>query len=341
MKNFIKMTIFIILFVIIWKCVFTIVWFGHNSISYFYKEPKESLDVIYIGSSNAYAHFNTVLAYKEYGFATGMLSSDGQPFSAVEYLVKEAKKYQSPKVYVIDITCLANDLYNFSTGDIRKVTDAMKFSKNRTDAVKGMLKYSNEEKSEYSSYYFSFLTYHNSWKYLGDYSFRNINLYKGHLLSDATVQVQPIERTKWVKDSGNMTKENQEIFDKLIKYIKKEKLNVIFVIPIRDFLVEHMSVLNQATEIANENQIKIINFNLLDDFDVDFQKDLYNDGHINVFGATKYTEYFSKYLKENYDLQDHRKDESYKSWDKEYNRYKAAYKKLTGNNFEKLIKQGE
>ncbi len=138
-----------------------------------------------------------------------------------------------------------------------------------------------------------------------------------------------------------MTKENQEIFDKLIKYIKKEKLNVIFVIPIRDFLVEHMSVLNQATEIANENQIKIINFNLLDDFDVDFQKDLYNDGHINVFGATKYTEYFSKYLKENYDLQDHRKDESYKSWDKEYNRYKAAYKKLTGNNFEKLIKQGE
>ena len=55
--------------------------------------------------------------------------------------------------------------------------------------------------------------------------------------------------------------------------------------------------------------------------------------------ATKYTLYFSKYLKENYDLPDHRDDKKYNSWKTEYKKFKKQYKKLTKNNFDDLLKE--
>jgi hypothetical protein len=89
--NLIKSVVFILIFMILWHIAFSILWTADNSIAQFYKERKNSLDVVYVGSSNAYAHFNTVLAYQEYGFATGMMSSDSQTFAALKYLVKESE----------------------------------------------------------------------------------------------------------------------------------------------------------------------------------------------------------------------------------------------------------
>lgn len=340
MKKILKVIVFLLIGTIVWNYVFSIIWTSPNSIKYFYNEPENSLDVVYIGSSNSYAHFNTVLAYNLHGFTTGMLASDGQPFSAIKYLLQEASKYQNPEVYIIDINSLATDIRYSNDGDIRKVVDNMKWSENRNDAIEGMLKYTDIEKTDYINYYFSFLTYHNSWKYIGDYSFKNDDLYKGHLLNSDTIKVESQKEFNWNSDKKlNLIQENLEIYLELIEYIKSNDLNVIFVVPARTFTEENMARLNTAIEIAEENNIKTINFNVLDDFSIDYSNDLYNSGHLNVYGATKYTIYFSEYLKTNYNLKDHRQDDNYKSWAEEYERYKNSYYKITKQNYNDLLEE--
>ena len=125
----------------------------------------------------------------------------------------------------------------------------------------------------------------------------------------------------------------------LFKFINDNKLNVLFVIPKRVFGDEEIPLLNYSINFIKENGFEIIDFNNLNDFEVDFDHDFYNFAHLNVYGATKYTLYFSRYLHEHYDLKDHRGDSKYKSWDMEYKRFKDDYKKVTGNNFDDLLQE--
>ncbi len=340
MKNLIKSIVFILIFCFIWQIVFKFLWVRENPIYDFYNEPKNSLDVVYVGSSNAYAHFNSTLAFNLYGFTTGFLSTDSQPFALVKYLIKESEKYQQPKLYIIDIYKLSDDLdeIHLTEGNIRRTTDSMKFSKNRTDAINDILSYKNVDKKDYINYYFSFLTYHNSWKSInGGNLIKNSTLYKGFLFREDTMKIVPQKVYNWQNNIVDLPMKNKQILMDLIQYIKLQNLNVLFVIPKRTFNEETNGRLNDATSIIKENELKVINFNLLEDFNIDFNTDLYNDSHLNVFGATKYTLYFSKYLNENYDLPSHKEDKKYITWSNEYNRFKNSYKSIFNTEFDNLL----
>ena len=333
----------IIIFYIICILVFRLLWVPSNAITYFYEEPKNSLDIAYIGSSNAYAHFNTVLAYNKYGFTTGMFSADGQPFVLTKYCIKEIQKYQKPKLYIIDLAKATDLVDSVIDGDIRKTVDIMKLSNNRIDAINEVLSYkSNIVEKDYINYYFSFLLYHNKWKQISKENIfkfiKNTDLYKGYCFSGWTSRIVTQDKYTWNESEMDIEPETEEVLMNLINYIKSNNLNVLFVIPSRYFEEETNKKLNKVIHILQENNLNVINFNTLKDFnDIDFSHDFYNAEHINVYGATKYTLYFSKYLKEKYDLNDHRNDKNYSSWDKEYERFKTNYKNKMNQDIEDLI----
>ena len=320
MKNLIKSIIFLSIFFILFYYIFNILWLDKTPIAYFHDEPKNSFDVVYIGASNVYRHFNPLLAYDLYGYKTGNLSSSSQPFAAVKYLINETKKNQSPQLYVIDIAKLVDDWDYFKETYIRKATDSMYFSKDRIDAINEILDYKGVEKSEYINYYFSFFLYHNRWKKIQEKNFVGTKMYKGYITDDenGTVsEISPQKAYKWNFSEGSLTEDNKQILLDLIGYIKENNLNVLFVIPKRYFNEKAMMGFNYATSIIEENELKVINFNTVEDFDVDFSTDFLNSNHLNTYGATKYTLYFSKYLKENYDLPYQRENEDSNSWNTE------------------------
>ena len=296
--------------------------------------------MLYIGASNVYAHFNSVLAYDLYGFTTGMLTSSQQPLSASKCLLKEANIYQNPKVYVIDISNVAIDVNTTTTSTVRGVTDAMKYSKNRKQTIDTMLQYvdTKTEKKDYYSFYYSFFIYHNSWKDITYNNFVSDFVFKGYVLTPDRVVREPQKKVKWISEESGLTKDNLHLYLDLIEYIKSNNLDVIFVVPIRFFSNENMAVLNSAIKIAEDEGIKTINFNVLKDLDVDFSTDFYNANHLNVYGAIKYTKYFSKYLHENYNLSNHKKDKNYNSWNEEYKKFTNKFKELTNLTFKEVLK---
>ncbi len=343
MKNLVKTIIFLLIFCMLWSITFKFFWVDKTPISLFYKQPKNHFDVMYYGSSNAYIHFNTTLAYDKYGFTTGLMSTDSQPFGVIKYLIKETKKYQKPKLYVIDIFKITDDLKEIGDPAIRKSTDSMKFSMNRIDAINELLTYNNTDKSEYINYYFSFLMYHNSWKKIANVSDNNIgaldssSLYKGYGFGSDQTAISVQKDYVWNDAVVELPKKNEEILIDLIDYIKSNNLNVIFIVPSRTLSEIQMGRINDAINIIKKNNFNIINFNDLNDFKIDYSKDLYNSTHLNVYGATKYTLYFSKYLHENYDLPNHKNDKNYISWEEEYMRFKNDFNKITKTDFDELI----
>ena len=293
MKKLRNAIIFIIIFLIIFFLINKILRIVPNAISDFYKEPKNSLDVVYVGSSNAYAHFNTVLAYKEYGFTTGLMASDTQPIQSLKYLLKEVKKYQTPKVYVIDLGHI-HHYKNDDVGAIRKIIDEMPLSFNRLALTKKLLEESKIKKKDYINYYFSFLMYHNTWEYIGN--LKRDNLYKGYLLDRLTIRIEPQKKNDWNYEVSSLNKVQKEALNETIEYIKDNDLEVIFTVPVKVYDKKTMGYINEATKIIENNNLKIINFNTCEDFEIDYSHDLYNSNHINVWGATKFTRYFAKYL---------------------------------------------
>ena len=339
MKNIIKGTVFLLIFGFVFAIIYHIFWITPNSITYFYNEPKNSLDIVYLGASNVDQSFNTTLAYNLYGYTTGILSSSSQPITLTESLIEEVKKYQSPSLYILDISRVAYNIDEIQEAEIRKVTDNMKFSKNRINAIKKALSYKSDvDEEQYINYYVSWLMYHNGYKSLNRYHIYNTSLYKGFIFEIGTIGIEPLERKSYKENSMELPKENEELLLNLLEYIKSNDLNVLFVVPIRNFEESINLRLNDAIKIISEEGFNVINFNTMEnELNIDFSKDFHDTAHLNVKGATKYTLYFSRYLKENYELQDHRGDENYISWNKEYERFKQDYKKLLNKEFDELL----
>ena len=344
MKNIIKIIVFIFIFCIIWYYVFYYLWLYKSSIAFSYDIPKNSVDIVYIGSSTVDRAFNPMLAYDLYGFVTEILSSSVQPFPAIKFLIKENMKRQSPKLYIIDIQQLLYDLTDgFSSSFIREVTDRMKFSKNRIDLINELLSYNDVAKSDYINYYFSFFLYHNNWKQNEGSAFWNFR-YKGYFMDDYSFGVNPQLDYKWATtnyfvDKQEFPEKNKQCLLDLINYIKQNHLNVLFVVPKKEYFLTGQRRINAAISIIKANDFDVLNFNTIDDTYIDFQTDFYDDNHLNVYGSIKYTLYLSQYLIENYDLPNHKGDDLYISWDEEYLKFKNVFDNKSNKKFDLLVNQ--
>ena len=67
-----------------------------------YRLPRNTVDVLTIGSSVAYTGVNTNVLWQEYGLACYNLCAAEQPFWFTYYQLREALRYQRPKVILMD-----------------------------------------------------------------------------------------------------------------------------------------------------------------------------------------------------------------------------------------------
>lgn len=351
MKNICKTVVFMIIFFSIWTCCFEVLVPTMTSIDSFYDENKNSLDLVYVGSSNANNHFNSVLAYNEFGFTTGLLSSESQHPSTIKHLLQESMKYQKPEVYVIDITRFKDmlkfeDISELNQINYRKTIDAMNFNKNKLNAIEDLIKYNDIPRREYITYYFNHILYHDSWREIGHASFDDevsgwYRFYKGYQYVSNSNNIVPQKKIVWHNESILLSNEIYEILIDLLLFIKDNDLNVLFVLPNIYHSDYDISIFNEVISIIRSYRFDVINFNVSNDFGLDFETDFYEASHFNVYGSIKYTLYFSQYLKQNYDLSDHRRDEKYRTWNEEFKRFKDTFEKETGKKLYEIIKKGK
>ncbi len=109
----------------------------------FYKLDEEEVDVLCIGSSHVYYGINTCQLYDDYGIASYLLASPGQPVWISYYLLEEALKTQKPRLVIFDIGTLFRKEEDFGSYSWETLI-SMKPSQTKWNAIQAVNQYERE-----------------------------------------------------------------------------------------------------------------------------------------------------------------------------------------------------
>ena len=330
MRNkFVRVILFVLIFAISFSVVSKIFvapadYRNYQWIRGFYAEEENTLDAIYIGSSNCYAFWNPVIAWEEYGIAVYPFASQAQPLFAAEYLIKEARKTQEDAVFIVNINTLNDGV--MTEAYLHYLLDYMPFSLNKlalTNHLANLVGYTFAERMEF---YVPMLRYHSRWNSLtrNDFNYE-IDGLKGASYYE-TYLYKSTDLTQTYKRSDKKSELSENILysvNHLLDYCDEENVEVIFVtVPQMRKTVEQVedyNAINDLIEARGYNVVSLINNP--EGIGLNLDQDFYNLFHTNVHGSLKFTEYISNYLIDKYGFENKKDDEVYASWNKAVKKY--------------------
>ena len=322
-----KVISFLLIFVLIFNYVQDLVIdrgeINYQNITGFYAEKENSLDAVYIGSSNCFVYWNSAFAWEEYGLCIYPFASNSQSFFSTEYLIKEAVKYQKDALFIVNINTLTKGDVKMTS--IYNLTTSMPFSLNKLALIRHLTKTGDYSFSDSLEYYFPIIRYHNRITELEENDFgMELNGYKG-----SSVYSPYLNRSEDISKKYIITDNTSELTDKVLKVVDsmldfcdEKELNVLFItVPQAKSkgLVTRYNALNELLESRGYPVLSLID--KVDEIGLDTKIDFYNEAHTNIHGSAKFTYYLSEYLIENYGFKDKRENEEYKDWQTAYELY--------------------
>lgn len=139
-------------------------WPTTSTIDGFYKMDKNTVDVIYLGSSVCVNEFSPQEIYNKYGIRSFNLGSEQQDIMASYFWLCEALRFQKPQVVVLDTKFLFAERHSpdMPEGLLRKCMDPMKWSYVKRNAINEICTlYPDQSKL---SYYLTNFRFHTRWK---------------------------------------------------------------------------------------------------------------------------------------------------------------------------------
>jgi len=298
--NYIKPILFLcIFFGLLW--IFSIIFvpknnlgdFGMRNIAAhgFLAEKEDTIDVLFIGDSLAYASFFPLQLYEDYGITSFTIGTPAQKMYETYSFLETFLKTQNPKVVVFENGAMLREY----------PTD---------EAIRAEV-----------SRYFPIVEYHNRWKNLtiNDFNTKINYTYtdptKGYKKIDNVVSGVENDYMKKNKKYQNISKENEMYLERMQKLCEEHDIEFMMVSTITMKSMNYARH-NSFQRLSEEYDIPYIDLNLVQDIDIDWTNDSYDAGeHLNYYGALKIGDYIGPYLKETYNLEDHRGDSKYSSYE--------------------------
>lgn len=319
-NNIIKITVF--LFFIFWAGygIFGVLNYkstgGGGGWQRFYEEKKDSIDVIFFGSSHAHCTVDHGYLWENYGLAGYTLSAGSQTIDSTYFFVKEALKTQTPRVIAVEVFGAVGNEIADSTAAAYRNTMGMRWSGD-------LWKFSNylaqnmEENSAWARELFLKIPImHSRYTELEQADFEDpIPFMRGYRGSfDVDYFERPEGADTWETEPLNSQKE--EWLCRIIDLAKEKNVAIVlFASPYSLSEIRQMQF-NRIAEIAEENDVPFLNFNhLYDEIGLDFGTDMRDTDHVNNTGAVKVTEYLVQFLKNNYEIPDRRGMAGYELWE--------------------------
>ncbi len=264
-------------------------------------EEENTVDVVFIGDSEAWAAISPLNIYEEHGFTSYNCATPGQQLFYTESILENLLERQKPSVVFLEAEVFFTD---------QQAADLAE---------------------EYLGRVFPLFEYHNRWKSLkardftGEvyYSYKDpnkgFNCFTG---ADPVPEVTDyMEQTDAVEHIPML---NRFVIKQIQNTCEKNGIKLVFVrVPnITDWsYAKH----NAVEQYAAKEQLPFIDLNLELD-SIDWKTDTRDQGaHLNYSGAKKVTEYLGNYIEQNGELKDHRDDPDYQSWDEALNTFKETY----------------
>lgn len=287
-------------------------WPSSASYEHFYEMKKNSIDVLFLGSSYAMNAFIPQELYDKYGITSYNLGSEQQSLFTSYYWLKEALQYQTPKAVVLEMRFAFPMHYdsniNTTEGLIRAAFDPMHFSKVKREAIKDIV--SHDPQQSKLSYYLTNLRYHDRWEYLEDVDYtlnydrqselkgyapqfdNQIGEYEPLVLSDSSAR-EPF--------SENM----EEYLNRIADLCRKKNIQLILIsIPARNATDGIHNTIQEYATAKNLPYYDLSEKSRYEQLGTQMPRESAVD-HQNFGGAVKTTDYIGKILSETYGLSSH------------------------------------
>ncbi len=292
--------------------------YGICSMVNFYDQPENSMDVLAVGTSLAYAGINTNVLWSEYGIAAYNLCSAEQPYWVSYYVIREALKTQKPKVILLDAKPSIYTRDYSKRGRTILSTYGIRGMENRIGAMLACV----EKTEDAVGYILGLPQVHSNYKNVkrSDFAFpldnggRSSN-WKGYIEVDAVEHHQKPSLV-WTSTRRNMNEREEAYARKIFELCAQEEIEVMLVgFPNPDYASDHMYY-NALWAVAQEYGIGEMNYNNPDlKFGLRYSSDFADWQHLNVKGSMTFSRKLGEDLKKIYDLPDRRRDEAYVSYE--------------------------
>lgn len=293
----------------------------------YYKEEKNSLDVVFFGSSHSYYGIFPMEFWKDYGVPAYLLGTPIQSFGTAYYLMEEAVKTQKPKVMVVEayVAYLEEKYHTEEEGMFQQAMDGMPLSMNKIQMGEDLL--SDKTLEQRIPFYFPMVQYHSRWSGLKEKDFAGTDAhYKGG--KPAVAKTVPFPEPKEVLGRRELPPVSKGYVDKMIDLCEEEDIALVFcLMPFAgtkkaNRYPKQQRIYNDMEAYTAERGVPFLNYTkLADEVGVDYSTDFKDIGHMNATGALKVDRHLFSYLKEHYDLQDRRNDPGYEKWNEDCQRY--------------------
>ncbi len=278
----------------------------------FYKMPQNSVDVLFLGSSHAASGICPQELYDQYGITSYNLGCEQQNVLVSYYWLKEALNYQNPRAVVIDTYMLqsykAEEPLNTSEVCTRKAIDYMRWGKVKFSAINDICK--EDTNQDIWSYYLTNIRFHSRWTWIEESDFTYSQLAKHFETKGYAPLYNSNGNPNYNSFSPGDGNEKYELHPLMVKYMQKIVdlclENNIEVIMIKTpTTATNANCHNAVQNLADANHVKFFDLNEKSRYrklKYDFTADMADDGHPNVSGATKITDYIGNILQIEYGI---------------------------------------
>ena len=335
--SFVKLVAFVLAFVLLLQFLSNSVFSKtgafatkgtYNKAYSFLYEPENTIQIAGIGNSNLYSALVPNTIYENTGYTSTVISSPHQSTQLSQFFLEELLETQSPKLVILE----ADMLYDGQT-TYKASQNKSEFSK-KVNSVTQLLSSDFLQNKLQSS--FSVFIFHDRWKSfsLKQYfnkvqepqSFETID--HGYLFNN-TVSPAPANDEMAPTDLvQEIDFDEKAFFNGIVSTCKSKGIEVMLITVPSTHAWSYYKH-NGAAQLAEENGIDYIDFNLLyDEIGFDIKKDFRDAGHhCNYSGAVKVSNYLSAYLEDKYSsiLTDTRQDAAYDYWRESNEAFKKEY----------------
>ena len=299
-----------------------------NTVSSFYREPDNSLDVVIIGSSAANKDLQPAVIWQQCGVTSYNFSIGACSANIYKSILKEAVSKQSNAIFVVDIDgFVVDDQFQKEKDPIRLWADSIPRNDNHKEVVN---KFFADNKAER---YYPFIRYHRNMTSLTAYIPITIRLLKKDILQTkdalggATVNDKKSADVKQFSSENfgvsEMTTYSMQIFNDFISFcIDKSLKNVIFVSFPKSYNddstlkrnIEYSERTNYIRNAVEKYGYIVLDYNSLGNpAQLNYKTDFADTLHLTTEGAVKFSKYFGQYISENY-IFSKKSDETVADW---------------------------
>lgn len=292
--------------------------YGICSMVNYYGTDKDTIDVLAVGTSLTYTDLNTNILWDDYGIACYDLATAEQPYWSTYFYLKEALKTLHPKLVLLDLKAISY------LEDRVDRTRTVLCSYGLADPVNrfGCI-YECVEPEEFISYALAFPQIHTNYynRKPSDYVFPPDNggrgpSWKGYIEKNEHAAHDTPSINFEFKTPKYVNEHEAEYLEKILQLCQEKNVEVMLIgYPNADYKHDHLYYC-AGFEIAEKYGVTGINYNLPENRPaINYYTDCADWQHLNVNGSAILTRAVGQDLKELYDLEDHRGDPKYASYD--------------------------